>query len=226
MSRLDAVFFDLDGTLIDTAPDFFTVLNALLRRHQRDTVSYAAVRETVSNGARALVEMGFGLTPEDDQFADILEQLLDAYSQHLAVDTRLFPGMADTLAWCAQQGVSWGIVTNKPERFTLPVLAGLSLSKDIGPVICPDHVSQRKPDPEGLLLAAQHVGAKPTQCVYVGDHIRDIEAGRRAGMITVACSFGYVPQHEDPRSWQADHLIDDGRALLPLLQQLHTGSES
>src|SRR5690606_23025113 len=134
MASLQAVYFDLDGTLIDTAPDFYSVLNNLLAEHGRPAVSYAAVRANVSNGARALTELGFGLGPEDDVFDNYLNQLLDAYAGHLAVDTRLFEGMADTLDWLDQHGLPWGIVTNKPERFTLPVLEGLGLATRVGAV--------------------------------------------------------------------------------------------
>ena len=115
---LEAVFFDLDGTLVDTAPDFYVVLNQLLRDHGRPEVSYQAVRATVSNGGRALTELGFGLAPGDAGFDERLNELLDAYGGRLAVDTRLFDGMAETLSWLENQGMPWGVITNKPERFT------------------------------------------------------------------------------------------------------------
>ncbi|AFT71251.1 Haloacid dehalogenase-like hydrolase, putative [Alloalcanivorax dieselolei B5] len=224
MKSLQAVYFDLDGTLIDTAPDFYSVLNHLLAQHGRPAVSYAAVRANVSNGARALTELGFGLGPEDAAFDDYLNQLLDAYAGHLAVGTRLFEGMADTLNWLDQQGLPWGIVTNKPERFTLPVLEGLGLATRVGAVICPDHVRQRKPDPEGLLMAAGRDGVNPAACLYVGDHLRDIQAGKNAGMATAVAAFGYIDADDDPRGWQADHLLEQGDDLLPLLKTLTSES--
>lgn len=217
---LEAVFFDLDGTLVDTAPDFHTVLNRLLARHGRPAVSYEAVRANVSNGARALTELGFGLAPGDDGFEQRLDELLDAYAGHLAVDTRLFDGMAETLDWLDRHTLPWGVVTNKPVRFTTPVLTGLGLSDRIGPVICPDHVRERKPDPEGLLLAAGAVGANPVHCLYVGDHLRDIQAGLNARMQTATAAFGYIDADDNPRAWPADHYLQSGNDLLPLIRTL------
>lgn len=217
---LEAVFFDLDGTLADTAPDFYTVLNRVLDAHGHPAVSYQAVRATVSNGARALAELGFGLAPGDDGFAERLDEVLEAYAGHLDVDTRLFDGLAEALDWLDKHGLPWGVVTNKPERFTTPVLAGLGLADRVGPVICPDQVRERKPDPEGLLIAAGRVGANPSHCLYVGDHLRDIQAGLNARMLTATAAFGYIDPHDNPRTWPADYYLDSGADLLPLLESL------
>lgn len=208
-----AVFFDLDGTLIDTAPDFYTVLNATLQEAGRDLVSYNAVREQVSNGARAMIGLGFGLQPGDADFDLWLNRFLDRYEQHLAVDTVLFPGMAEVLERLEQAAIPWGIVTNKPSRFTLPLLEGLGLQARVGPVICPDHVARRKPDPEGLLMAARATGRDATRCVYVGDHERDIAAGRNAGMTTIGVLFGYIDADENPADWQADFYVEHADEL-------------
>ena len=220
MEKLEAVYFDLDGTLTDTAPDFYTVLNALLKKHGRAEVSYAAVRANVSNGARALTKLGFAAEPDAPEFTAFLAELLDAYEQHLAVDTVLFPGMADALNWLDEQHIPWGIITNKPARFTLPVLEGLNLHERVGAVICPDHVAQRKPDPEGLLIAAKRDNINPQHALYVGDHIRDIQAGINAGMATAIAAFGYIEEDDDPHQWHADFILDEGEDLLPLLQTL------
>ncbi|MCU5786385.1 HAD-IA family hydrolase [Alloalcanivorax marinus] len=217
---LEAVFFDLDGTLVDTAPDFYVVLNQVLEANGRATVSYAAVRATVSNGARALTELGFGLAPGEPGFDDYLDQLLAAYGRRLDVDTVLFAGMAESLDWLDHQGIPWGVVTNKPERFTRPVLAGLGLLDRSVAVICPDQVRERKPDPEGLLMAAAAAGANPTHCLYVGDHLRDIQAGINAKMRTATAAFGYVDPDDNPRAWAADYYLERGEDLAPLLQRL------
>ena len=220
------VLFDLDGTLVDTAPDFHVVLNQVLADAARPPVTYEQVRSQVSNGARALVTLGFGMTPDDSGFEQWLNRLLDSYEQRLAVDTCLFPGMDEVLAWLDTRGLPWGVVTNKPERFTMPVLEGLGLRERVGPVICPDHVKQRKPDPEGLLIACEQVQAPPEHSVYVGDHARDIEAGRRAGMLTVGALFGYLDEGEDPQDWQANHYIARAQELLPLLTQHFSSVEN
>lgn len=215
--KAEAVFFDLDGTLIDTAPDFHTVINAMLVEAGRAPLPYAAVRAQVSNGARAVVQTAFGEAPGDSGFDARLNAFLDRYVAHLTVGTQLFPGMAALLDQLDARGVPWGIVTNKPARFTEPLLAGLGLAARVGPVLCPDHVQARKPDPEGLLKAAAAVGVAPAQCVYVGDHERDIAAGRNAGMTTVAVLFGYLDADEDPYRWRADYYVADAGELGRLL---------
>lgn len=216
-AKTEAVFFDLDGTLVDTAPDFYAVLNATLEQAGREPLTFAAVRAQVSNGARAMIGLGFGLQPGDDGFQYWLDQFLDRYQNHLAVSSVLFPGMDQVLDRLDALGIPWGVVTNKPVRFSEPVLAGLGLAHRVGPVICPDHVTHRKPHPEGLLLACREVGATPGHCLYVGDHDRDIAAGRNAGMTTVAVLFGYIDADEDPAAWRADHYIERAEQLLPLL---------
>lgn len=217
---LEGVFFDLDGTLADTAPDFVVVLNRLLREKGRDAIDADAIRRQVSNGAAALVTLGFGVGRGETGFDPLLERLLDIYAGHLDVETRLFPGMARVLDRLHELDVPWGVVTNKPERFARPVLAGLGLLASARALVCPDHVSERKPDPEPLLLACRQAGGlDPAACLYVGDHVRDIEAGRNAGMTTVACAFGYVPDGEDPADWGADLLIDNALDLIPFIEQ-------
>jgi N-acetyl-D-muramate 6-phosphate phosphatase len=213
----DAVFFDLDGTLIDTAPDFHTVLNGMLAEAGMPLLAYDKVRSQVSNGARAVVRAGFGGTPGEADFDRRLNEFLDRYVNHLTVGTTLFAGMDTILDQLDSRGIPWGIVTNKPARFTVPLLAGLNLSARVGPVICPDHVAERKPHPEGLLKAAAMVGAEPERCIYVGDHDRDIAAGRNAGMKTIGVTFGYLDDGEDPLMWQADHYAADAAQLLALL---------
>lgn len=217
-SGTEAVFFDLDGTLVDTARDFHTVLNATLAAAGREPLHFARVREQVSNGARAMIRLGFGLEPGDEGFDYWLEQFLDRYAEQLTVHSTLFPGMAEVLDALDTLGVPWGVVTNKPFRFSEPLMAGLGLAHRMGPLICPDHVARRKPDPEGLLLAARQAGVNPARCIYVGDHDRDIAAGRQAGMTTVAVLFGYIEADDDPYAWRADHYIERAEQLLPLVR--------
>lgn len=211
-----AVLFDLDGTLLDTAPDFVWSLNTQRHRHGLPPLPARAIREVVSNGARALVTLGFDLSPEQPGFDDRHSELLILYRNHLAVDTVLFPGMGPLLEALEAAGIPWGIVTNKPRSFTEPLLAGLGLDDRCSVTVCPDDVTCPKPHPEPLFLAAETLGHAPENLFYVGDHERDILAGRAAGMVTVAARYGYVDAPGSVSAWQADHTIDHGLELLAL----------
>ncbi len=217
---IKTILFDLDGTLLDTAADFTRVLNAMLAKAGRAEVPYQLVRNQVSNGARAVVELGFGISPEDSSFPPLLERFLDNYAANLADETSLFPGMDQVLTQIEQRGQSWGIVTNKPSRFTDPLLAQIGLAERCAVAICPDHVTHRKPHPEPILLACQQLGCAPDEGVYIGDHLRDIESGRSAGMMTIACRYGYISEDDDLASWQANHIVENTTELALLLASL------
>ncbi|NKI16861.1 HAD-IA family hydrolase [Spongiibacter sp. KMU-166] len=216
---LKAVLFDLDGTLLDTATDFTRVLNGLLNEHQRPLQHYEAVRRRVSDGARAVVNLGFGIDPDHPDFAALLAAFLDRYETQIAVETTLFPGMDAQLRKLEAQGLKWGIVTNKPSRFTEPLLRALDLDGRCGSAICPDHVTHRKPDPEPIYLACKELGVNPKEAVYVGDHRRDIDAGRNAGMATIACAFGYISEGESVEDWLPDYIIHHADELETVLAQ-------
>lgn len=216
---LKAVLFDLDGTLLDTATDFTRVLNGLLNEHQRPLQHYEAVRRRVSDGARAVVNLGFGIDPDHPDFAALLAAFLDRYETQIAVETTLFPGMDAQLRKLEAQGLKWGIVTNKPSRFTEPLLRALDLDGRCGSAICPDHVTHRKPDPEPIYLACKELGVDPKEAVYVGDHRRDIDAGRNAGMATIACAFGYISEGESVEGWLPDYIIHHADELETVLAQ-------
>lgn len=215
----DAVFFDMDGTLIDTARDFERAVNGLLAAEQLPLVSLDAIRSRVSHGARALVQLAYGLQEGDNHFAQRLEQLLSAYEQAISADSRLFDGMDQVLDLLDRQHQPWGVVTNKPARFADPIMTALQLDQRAVATICPDHVTLRKPDPEGLLMVAQMAKVDPRRCLYVGDHERDIAAGRNAGMQTACALFGYIDSHDQPDTWQADHLLHTALDLLPLIRK-------
>lgn len=222
--QIDAVLFDLDGTLVDTAPDFTAVLHQLCADQGVLPPTDSAILATVSSGARALVELAFQLTPGARGFDTLLQTLLNTYAVQLQ-ETRstLFPGMDELLRTLEHKGIPWGVVTNKPERFSVPLLAKLSLGQRCAVLICPDHVSQSKPHPEPLLLACERLGCRPQQAIYVGDHPRDIEAGNAADMQTIAAAYGYLPPHPPITDWGADHIaktvaeirhiVDDGQAI-------------
>ena len=199
----EAVLFDLDGTLLDTAPDFILVLNSLLIEHGLCPLPEKQIRNTVSNGARALVTLGFGLIEGEGDFEIYRNKLLTAYQNQLGQASCLFPGMNDLLKKLETNGIPWGIVTNKPSRFTIPLLKALSLDTRCQVLVCADEVTYPKPHPESLLKACEILKVSPENSIYIGDHQRDIEAGHSANMTTIAALFGYIPDHENPMSWKA-----------------------
>lgn len=213
-----AVLFDLDGTLIDTAPDFVRCLNLVRKGFDLPPLAPEKIRPHVSDGARAMVRLGFGLEPDHELYPSRHKAFLDAYEKDLCVDTCLFPGMEGLLNSLEDREIPWGIVTNKPERFAAPLIEALGLTGRCGTLICPDHVSERKPDPEGLYLACRQLGVEAAGAVYVGDHVRDIAAGRNAGMTTVAVRYGYIVDMTEVENWQADHTVDTVDQLIKLLQ--------
>jgi len=213
-----AVLFDLDGTLIDTAPDFIRCLNQLRQQHGMPALPAEQIRRSVSNGARAMIRVGFGLEPEYEGYPEKHTAFLDLYELGVAVETTLFPGMDVLLSSLESRGIPWGIVTNKPARFAVPLIEALGLAQRCAALICPDHVAERKPHPESLLLACRQIQVEPIKSVYVGDHERDIEAGRNAGMHTIAVRYGYIEEPETVDLWQADRIADTVSDLTKLLQ--------
>ncbi|HVY66878.1 MAG TPA: HAD-IA family hydrolase [Gammaproteobacteria bacterium] len=216
------VLFDLDGTLVDTAPDLVAVLNTLLVERGRVRMPYAIARNEVSNGAIGLLRLGFGDAEAAGQLEALRARFLALYRTNVCVGSRLFVDLQSLLQ---QEGeFRWGIVTNKPHAFTEPLLADLGIAGHWGTVVSGDRLPQRKPDPAPLLLAARELGLHPSSCVYVGDAPRDIEAGRAAGMKTVAAAFGYIRPHEDPYGWGADFVVHQPRDLGEVLQRLRRGA--
>jgi len=213
-----AVLFDLDGTLIDTAPDFIRCLNQLRQQHGLAPLPPEQIRRSVSNGARAMVRVGFGLEPEHQDYAGKHSAFLDLYEAGVAVETTLFEGIEELLQTLEARDIPWGIVTNKPARFAVPLIQALGLADRCAALVCPDHVAERKPHPEALFLACTQITADPARAIYVGDHERDIEAGRNAGMRTIAVRYGYIEEPESVELWQADIIADTVSDLAKLLQ--------
>lgn len=214
---LKAVLFDLDGTLLDTAPDFETVLNDMLRERGREPIPYLRIRQTVSEGARALITLGFRLAPTAPEFDSLHQDLLTRYESGLSQKTTLFDGMDEVLAFLEGAQLSWGIVTNKPQRYTDAILADLELAGRCATAVCPDHVAHRKPHPEPMLLACSQLRCNPAETIYIGDHRRDIEAGLNAGMQTIAAAWGYAHPEDPPHSWGADRIAEQSRDILPII---------
>lgn len=220
MNTKSAVLFDLDGTLVDTAPDFILAVNKQRHIHGFSPLNEMSIRNTVSEGARALVSLSFSCQENEDRFLQKHNELLALYMQHIADNSRLFPGMDDLLHWLEAHQIPWGIVTNKPRRFSEPLLDGLRLSERCQALVCPDDVVNKKPDPEPLYLACSILQADPLNTVYIGDHNRDIEAGRRAGMKTIAATYGYIPETDNVEDWKADYNAPDCQVMRRALQSI------
>lgn len=219
-AKWDAVLFDLDGTLLDTAPDFIVVLNAMRTDRGLAALPTEDIRAVVSNGARAMVALGFPEQAGDAAATEALNvELRDRYARHLAVHTRLFPGLDELLLALEGRGVPWGIVTNKPSIYTLPLLDALQLSARCASVVCPDQVTHTKPHPEPMYKACAEMKVEAARCVYVGDHERDIAAGRNAGMATIVAGWGYIGEHERVQDWHPDFIADSVRELRQLLTE-------
>ncbi|RMG28023.1 MAG: phosphoglycolate phosphatase [Gammaproteobacteria bacterium] len=218
--RLAGVLFDLDGTLLDTAPDLVAALDHALRAAGRAPVDPGQARARVSHGAAALIEYGFGLPPNHPDFERHRQRLLAHYRDHLADRTRLFPGMDAVLDFLDGAGLRWGVVTNKPARFTEPLLEALGLRARAAAVVSGDTVPEKKPHPAPLEAACAHLGIAPRRCAYVGDARRDIVAGRRAGMRTAVALYGYLGAEERPERWGADFLAATPEDLLQWIKKL------
>jgi 2-phosphoglycolate phosphatase len=208
-SRLyQTVLFDLDGTLLDTAPDLADALNATLLANGRAALAFDDIRPAVSHGGAALIRVGFRLDEAHPRFEALRQQLLSHYLEHIADRTRLFAGMEEVLSGLEARGLAWGVVTNKPAWLTHPLLEALALDRRAASVVCGDTLAQRKPHPAPLLHACKATGSRPEQCLYVGDAERDVRAGLDAGMATLVAMFGYLREDDRPESWGADALID------------------
>ncbi|HWW99872.1 HAD-IA family hydrolase [Collimonas sp.] len=212
-----AILFDLDGTLADTAPDLAGALNRLRNERGLSSTPYAQLRPHTSAGARGMIGAAFGLKPGDADYEELRVGFLAHYAAALAVDSTLFEGIPALLKALRQRQLGWGVVTNKAAVFTDPLVAQIGLA-DADCVISGDTTAHSKPHPEPLLEAARRLNLQPQQCWYVGDDLRDIQAGRAAGMATVAAAWGYCGDSE-PASWEADALIETPLQLLTLLPQ-------
>lgn len=205
---VEAVLFDLDGTLADTARDLAFALNEQRRLHGLSPLPFEAIRPVASHGARGLLALGFNLSPEAPDFAPMRAQFLDLYARHLCDQTVLFPGMAETLAQLEAQGLRWGVVTNKPARFTLPLMEALGLAARAACIVSGDSTANAKPHPEPLLEAARQLGLPASRCLYLGDALRDVAAARAADMPVLVARYGYLAKEDDPAAWGALGLID------------------
>lgn len=211
-----AVLFDLDGTLLDTAPDMAAALNALRTLEGLDPLPFATIRPHVSHGAARLIKIGFGCD-SGERFDALRLRFLDLYSDDIAVGTRPFDGIEAVLGALEGLGIVWGVVTNKPAWLTDPLMSALGLNTRAGCVVSGDTLPERKPHPMPLLHAAKLLSREPRHCVYVGDAQRDIQAGRSAGMRTLVAAFGYLTEDDNPADWLADAIVSHPSELLHAL---------
>jgi len=208
------ILFDLDGTLLDTAPDLADALNTVLVENQRSPLPFDDIRPMVSHGGIALVELGFRLERTDPAFEPLRQRLLEVYRENVSRRTLPFPGITELLDDIEQRGLNWGIVTNKPGWLTEPLLKDLDLFNRAACVVSGDTLDERKPHPAPMLHASKLANSRPEQCVYIGDAQRDIEAGNNAGMQTLVALFGYLQEEDEPLTWNASSMIEHPQDLL------------
>ena len=214
---VQAVLFDLDGTLVDSAPDLGAAADAMRTARGLPSIASSTYRPMAGAGARGMLGIAFGLTPDHPDYETLREEFFCNYEQRLTQNTLVFPGVADMLRNLVQRGTPWGVVTNKASRFTVPLTAAMPLFATAGTIISGDTTAHAKPHPLPLLEAARCLNVAPERCVYVGDDERDIVAGLAAGMATVAVTYGYLGQKSDTSQWGAHATINSAHELLQLI---------
>jgi len=216
---LKAVFFDLDGTLLDTAKDLCSALDNTMAEDGLDILPFEQTRPIVSNGSFALIQKGYGLNEGDPKVAPLRQRLLDHYLNNLAEHTRPFDGITALIAKLAEHDIKWGIATNKPWTYTEPLMRYFDFASEPVCQICPDHVNNRKPHPESLYIACETASCSPQEALYIGDHLRDIQCGQNAGMDTIAANYGYIDRQENTADWKANHYVDNAENIWPILRR-------
>ncbi len=217
MSLIKTVIFDLDGTLLDTAPDLAAALNIMLAKYYYPDVPFERIRPIASYGSKALIKLGFEIDETDANFERLRQEYLHIYSEHSCHLTTLFPEMPAVLAQLEQHKIPWGIVTNKPGWLTLPILKKLNLIDKTDCVVCGDTLKTNKPDPAPLLYACELLNCTPQECLYVGDAEVDVIAGQRAGIKTIVAGYGYIIEADKAHYWGAATIIHSPEDLLNYL---------
>lgn len=214
---IKTVLFDLDGTLVDTAPDMAAALDQLCREQEQTLLPFERVRTVVSNGSVALVELAFGNELEKEHLIYLKQRYLDIYAGKIAVHSKLFDGTRSVLDHLSREGMNWGVVTNKPAWLTEPLMEALGLKQLAACIVSGDTTAYSKPHPAPMFHACKLAGSTAAECIYVGDARRDIEAGNNAGMQTLIALYGYIGEDEDPRDWKAGHTINKPEEILQYL---------
>ena len=216
---INNILFDLDGTLADTAPDLAMALNRLLKEQGKPPLPFTAIRPMVSHGGVYMIVKAFALAEDDPDFPALRERFLSLYESALVAETRLFPGIAELLDQLEADGCTWGIVTNKLERLTFPLIEALELQQRAACIVCGDTLSWNKPHPAPMLHACQLVDRKPAESLYIGDAEKDVIAGNSANMYTLIARYGHIGDEEKPEDWGADGIIDKPAEILDWLAE-------
>ncbi|MCU7916978.1 MAG: HAD-IA family hydrolase [Candidatus Thiodiazotropha sp. (ex Epidulcina cf. delphinae)] len=211
---IECVLFDLDGTFADTAPDLHFALNQVLAKHGRQPISYQQIRPAVSHGSQAMLKVGFGIEPDDPRFSQLQKDFLAIYLNNIAVQTKPFDGIPALIERLEQRAIRWGIVTNKPAWLTDPLMRELDMHQRASAIVSGDTTPYTKPHPEPVRHACQLAGVDPARSLYVGDAIRDIQAGRHAGTKTLIALFGYLSDDDEPSKWEADGQVSHPLEIL------------
>jgi phosphoglycolate phosphatase len=220
LQAFDAVLFDLDGTLLDTAPDLAGAINDMRIARGLEAMPLHELAPMCSFGGRGMLSKGLDLRPDDADYRASYDLFIETYRQRMTRDTQPFDGMREFVRQLADSGLAWGVVTNKMEALALPLMDHMNFDPPPGCVIGGDSAGVAKPDPAPMYLACERIGIEPARCVYIGDSDRDIEAGRVAGMATIGVAYGYIPPGDDIHGWQADVVIDSVAGLPAALEQL------
>jgi N-acetyl-D-muramate 6-phosphate phosphatase len=215
---MHVILFDLDGTLVDTAHDLGAALNIQRQRHGLMPLPHEVIRPVASHGSRGLLALGFELTPQDQLFASMRDEYLAIYEEVLVNSPVLFDGVAKLLESIENERGAWGIVTNKPRRYTEPIVHALGLNKRAASIVCGDDAARPKPAPDTLLMACKAMQQSPESCIYIGDAERDIEAGKAAGMRTGVALYGYLDVTDKPETWGADYMIKHPDEILAFVK--------
>lgn len=221
MKTINAVLFDLDGTLLDTAYDLGLALNHLLQDHEEPPIPFETIRPAAGSGCRGLLKLGMNIAPHDARYPLLCEKLLALYQQYLLKTTHFFPGIESTLTFLEKNNIPWGIVTNKPAKYTDQLILHLQLDRRTTCVISGDTLSKRKPHPEPILHACQLLNQNPEKCLYIGDSAIDIQACKAAGSPSLAALYGYIPAEEDPKAWDADGYIHHPLEIIYWIEQIN-----
>ncbi len=216
---ISSVFFDLDGTLADTAPDLAAALNQILQEQNRPALPLESIRPAVSLGGNAMIKLAFSMEEDDPEFDELRQRFLEIYHQRLHQDTHVFPGIGKALDYIEANNMIWGVVTNKPEWLTHPVMEQLNLTQRTACIVSGDTTEFRKPHPGPMLYACELAKCVPETSLYVGDALRDIEAGRAAGMKTLIADYGYIAKDENPETWNADGSISEPEEIIDWLEK-------